>query len=34
VQLKVLETFMPIVRKVDRAWPWRGISAIAIATKK
>lgn len=34
VQLKALEVAMPVVRKIDGAWPWRGISAIGIATKK
>jgi SAM-dependent methyltransferase len=33
VQLKALEVAMPVVRKIDGAWPWRGISAIGIATK-
>ena len=33
VQLKVLNTLMPILRRVDRVWPWGGISVIAIGVK-
>lgn len=33
VQLKVLEIIMPMVKIIDRFWPWHGISAIGIAKK-
>jgi glycosyltransferase involved in cell wall biosynthesis len=34
VQLKILETLMPLVRLVDRFLPWGGLSLIAIGIKK
>ena len=33
VQLKVLETLMPIIRRVDRMLPWNGLSVVAVAVK-
>lgn len=34
LQLKFLDTIMPLVRRVDRLAPWGGLSLIAIAVKK
>jgi glycosyltransferase involved in cell wall biosynthesis len=34
IQIKILEMLMPLIRKVDRCWPWQGISLIAIGRKK
>jgi hypothetical protein len=34
VQLKVFDVLMPLLKKVDRVWPWTGLSVIAIATKR
>lgn len=33
VQIKVLEAIMPLVRRVDRVWPWRGLSIVAIGVR-
>ena len=33
VQLKILEMLMPIVRRVDRIWPWNGLSVVGVADK-
>jgi len=33
VQLKILETLMPFIRRIDRYLPWGGLSLIAIARK-
>jgi glycosyltransferase involved in cell wall biosynthesis len=33
VQLKVLELLMPLLRRVDRFWPWNGLSVIGIGVK-
>ncbi|TVQ96767.1 MAG: glycosyltransferase [Deltaproteobacteria bacterium] len=33
VQLKILNTLMPVARRVDRAWPWSGLSLIAVGRK-
>jgi SAM-dependent methyltransferase len=33
VQLKILELMMPIVRRVDRVWPWGGLSLVAVGVK-
>jgi len=33
VQIKVLEILMPIIRKIDRFWPWSGASLIAVGVK-
>jgi glycosyltransferase involved in cell wall biosynthesis len=32
-QLKVLDTMMPIMKRIDRIWPWGGLSVIAIGTR-
>lgn len=34
IQIKALELMMPLIRKIDRLWPWEGISLIAIGVKK
>lgn len=34
VQLKVIDVLMPILRRIDRVWPWSGLSIIAIAVKE
>lgn len=34
LQLKVLNTVMPVLKKVDRLWPWQGLSLIAVAVKR
>lgn len=33
VQLKGLETAMPVLRRIDRLWPWQGLSLIGIGVK-
>jgi 2-polyprenyl-3-methyl-5-hydroxy-6-metoxy-1,4-benzoquinol methylase len=33
VQLKTLELMMPAVRRLDRLWPWGGLSLIGVAVK-
>jgi glycosyltransferase involved in cell wall biosynthesis len=33
VQLKVLETLMPLIRRVDHMLPWNGLSVVAVAVK-
>jgi glycosyltransferase involved in cell wall biosynthesis len=33
VQLKMFDAALPIFRRVDRAWPWTGISVIGIGVK-
>jgi len=33
VQIKTMELLMPVVRRLDRLCPWRGLSIIAIAAK-
>ena len=33
LQLKVLDTVMPILRRIDRFWPWSGLSLIAVGVK-
>jgi glycosyltransferase involved in cell wall biosynthesis len=33
VQLKVLDTMMPIMKRIDRIWPWSGLSIVAIGVK-
>ena len=33
VQLKLFDMAMPLLKAVDKVWPWRGLSVIAIATK-
>lgn len=34
LQLKVLQITMPLLRRIDRIFPWGGLSIIAVATKK
>ena len=34
VQLKGLDMAMPILRRIDHLWPWRGLSLIGIGVKK
>jgi SAM-dependent methyltransferase len=33
VQLKILDTLLPLARRVDGVWPWKGLSLIAVAVK-
>jgi len=33
VQLKMLELIMPAVRRLDRLWPWGGLSVIGVGVK-
>jgi len=33
VQLKSLDMLMPVLSRIDRAWPWSGLSLIAVAVK-
>jgi SAM-dependent methyltransferase len=33
VPLKALEVAMPVLRRVDRLWPWSGLSLIAVGVK-
>jgi hypothetical protein len=30
IQLKTLELAMPVVQKLDRVWPWKGLSIIGV----
>jgi glycosyltransferase involved in cell wall biosynthesis len=34
IQLKALNTMVPILKRVDRVWPWSGLSIIAIGVKE
>lgn len=34
VQLKILNTAIPVLKRLDRLWPWKGLSWIAVAVKK
>ena len=34
VQLKLLDTAMPLLRRLDRLWPWKGLSLIAVGVKR
>jgi glycosyltransferase involved in cell wall biosynthesis len=34
VQLKTIDMMMPLLKRIDRLWPWSGISLIAIARKE
>jgi glycosyltransferase involved in cell wall biosynthesis len=34
LQLKALEVAMPILRRIDRVWPWSGLSLVAIGVKR
>jgi hypothetical protein len=31
--LKILDTVMPILSRIDRFWPWKGLSVIGIGVK-
>jgi len=33
IQLKILDMVMPILSRIDRFWPWRGLSVIGIGVK-
>ena len=33
VQLKTLDVLMPLFRRIDRIWPWKGLSLIAVAVR-
>jgi hypothetical protein len=33
IQLKTLELAMPVVQKLDRVWPWKGLSIIGVGIK-
>jgi hypothetical protein len=33
VQLKTFDTAIPVVRRLDRLWPWSGQSLIAVARR-
>lgn len=33
VQLKILELMMPLVRRLDRLWPWSGLSLVGVGVK-
>ena len=34
VQLKALEILMPLIRQIDRLWPWNGLSVIGIGIRE
>ena len=33
VQLKALDTILPLARKIEGIWPWKGLSLIAVGVK-
>jgi glycosyltransferase involved in cell wall biosynthesis len=33
LQLKTLDTLLPLMRKIEDLWPWKGLSLIAVGTK-
>ncbi|MCI0485705.1 MAG: bifunctional glycosyltransferase/class I SAM-dependent methyltransferase [Blastocatellia bacterium] len=33
VQLKIVDTVMPLARRIDRLWPWSGLSIIGVGVK-
>jgi glycosyltransferase involved in cell wall biosynthesis len=33
IQLKILDTLLPLLRRIDRVWPWSGMSIIGIGVK-
>jgi SAM-dependent methyltransferase len=33
VQLKILDMVMPILSRIDRLWPWKGLSVIGVGVK-
>jgi hypothetical protein len=34
IQLKMLNTAIPVLKRMDRYWPWHGLSVVAIAVKE
>jgi hypothetical protein len=34
IQLKSLDMLMPILSRIDRFWPWTGVSLIAVCVKE
>jgi glycosyltransferase involved in cell wall biosynthesis len=34
IQLKIVDTALPLLKRVDRFWPWSGLSLIAVAVKE
>ncbi|MFN0120620.1 MAG: glycosyltransferase [Blastocatellia bacterium] len=34
LQIKLVETAMPILRRIDHLWPWQGLSVIGIGVKE
>jgi SAM-dependent methyltransferase len=34
LQLKLLDTAMPMLKHIDKVWPWQGLSLIAVAVKE
>jgi hypothetical protein len=33
VQLKMLDVIMPLLSRIDRMWPWSGLSIIGVGIK-
>jgi hypothetical protein len=33
VQLKIFNTLVPLIRRMDRAFPWSGLGIIAVARR-
>lgn len=33
IQLKIMDTLMPVLKRIEGLWPWNGVSAIGIAVK-
>lgn len=33
IQLKILDVLIPLLRRIDRVWPWGGLSLIAVARR-
>jgi len=34
VQLKIVDALMPLLSRIDRIWPWGGLSVVGVAIKK
>ena len=34
MQLKILDMVMPVLSRIDRFWPWKGLSVIGVALKE
>ncbi|HWQ32725.1 MAG TPA: bifunctional glycosyltransferase/class I SAM-dependent methyltransferase [Blastocatellia bacterium] len=34
IQLKLVETAMPVLKRIDRLWPWRGLSVIGVGVRE